>query len=495
MVIRLFVRKASRSTATGALILMAAQGIYLLLGFLIQVILGRCYGAVNYGLYGIVMSILIWVELAVNSGVPEAMPKLISDRIGNSDLLIVSGIKLTTIIGLAGTFTLAMLAWPISSVFRDSEIARLLIFSSPDIFFYSIYALFQGVLSGRRQFSCKGLMIILYISCKFILYSLAALFGMDLIWLFIANCLSSILGLICLWKIVRPDIGLWKSSHIDVGIMKFSSSIALYWLCFYLFLNMDLWFVKGLIKDESLLGCYVAASVIAKLPLYLFTTLNGMALPLIAGAHATDNLGSMVKYTVNILSVGLVLGGTMTLVASINAEFFVKILFGETYFFAGELLSILVWGVFLAGISSFLSSWLIAIDWKNIAVILSIAVIFLDLPLLYFLIINFSIKGAAISVICGAAVSCSFGVFFLRNSPPFRKAMEVTKKVFCGFIVAIFAYLLMPEWCFSSHILCRAIANVILIGIFIGLCVFLRVFCLEDMLSVRKLVFGAADDI
>jgi O-antigen/teichoic acid export membrane protein len=59
--------------------LLASRLCYFVFGYVIAVILARKLGAAEYGIYGVVMSQLLWLEMASNAGIQGATAKLIAD--------------------------------------------------------------------------------------------------------------------------------------------------------------------------------------------------------------------------------------------------------------------------------------------------------------------------------------------------------------------------------------------------------------------------------
>jgi O-antigen/teichoic acid export membrane protein len=70
-------RSGASVAARGTIELLVARGCFLVSGYLIAVILARGLGPLEYGVYGVVMSLLVWLEMLGSIGVPGAMTKRI----------------------------------------------------------------------------------------------------------------------------------------------------------------------------------------------------------------------------------------------------------------------------------------------------------------------------------------------------------------------------------------------------------------------------------
>jgi O-antigen/teichoic acid export membrane protein len=70
-------KEASLTLARGTAQLLAARGCFMIMGYLISIILARGLGPTEYGVYGVVMSVLLWIEMAASAGIPGATASLI----------------------------------------------------------------------------------------------------------------------------------------------------------------------------------------------------------------------------------------------------------------------------------------------------------------------------------------------------------------------------------------------------------------------------------
>jgi O-antigen/teichoic acid export membrane protein len=67
--------------ARGTVQLIFARGCFMVGGYFIAVTLARELGPVDFGVYGVIMSVLVWIEMASSSGVPAATAKLVPEYV------------------------------------------------------------------------------------------------------------------------------------------------------------------------------------------------------------------------------------------------------------------------------------------------------------------------------------------------------------------------------------------------------------------------------
>ena len=70
--------------ARGTAVLVLSQSCMLVLGYLTVVILAREFGPVTYGAYGVIMSVLVWLEESGRNAIPTATTKLVAEATDGS---------------------------------------------------------------------------------------------------------------------------------------------------------------------------------------------------------------------------------------------------------------------------------------------------------------------------------------------------------------------------------------------------------------------------
>ena len=129
----------TKATATGSIYALSSRIIFLVCGFTIHLFLARYLGPERYGLYGVVMSILIWVEFSVLTGIPSTYRKVISED-GNMTDSVLHSIRKLFIPYCLFVMTVFLLITPlVSTTFGDSRLLLLLLIAGIDIPFYGMF--------------------------------------------------------------------------------------------------------------------------------------------------------------------------------------------------------------------------------------------------------------------------------------------------------------------------------------------------------------------
>ena len=77
----------ANQAARGAAVLVFSQGCYLTLGYFAVVCLAREFGLAAYGAYGVIISVLVWLEESGRTAIPTATAKLVAERTTGSAAL------------------------------------------------------------------------------------------------------------------------------------------------------------------------------------------------------------------------------------------------------------------------------------------------------------------------------------------------------------------------------------------------------------------------
>lgn len=121
-------------------------------GYLCHLLVGRFFGPLDYGVYVVVINLLMILQYFLHSGVPVALSKLVSEKKFVNDSLKSSGIITQSGIVFA-VFSLYFLSADIiASFLNDPGLVKYIRISSIFIPFYGFYCLFDGYLNGLRHY-------------------------------------------------------------------------------------------------------------------------------------------------------------------------------------------------------------------------------------------------------------------------------------------------------------------------------------------------------
>jgi O-antigen/teichoic acid export membrane protein len=332
-----------RHAARGAAMLTAAQLCLTASAYVVAVVLARWLGPADYGVYGIVYSVLLTVELVARLGIPQAVSKLIAERPPGLPGLEATGVTLTLIVSVA-VFVAFWLAAPVlADAFHVRDGAHLFRIAAVSIPLYSLYIMADHILNGRRRFGLESVGIVLHSLSKLAGILLLHALGISIVGALIVNALASAFACAFLLQrlgapILMPTLRYWEP------ILRLALPVGTSLGAMQLLLSIDLWLLNavGVGVPEADKGLYVAAINLARMPNLLAFVMFAVLIPSIAHALATVDVASAqrsargaIRFLIALLVPGCAL-------IAVNARELMAVLFSAPYADGAPLLVLLI---------------------------------------------------------------------------------------------------------------------------------------------------------
>lgn len=416
------------------ILLLISQVVFLVSGYAINVGLARILGPRDFGTFGVVMSLLLVVELFVITGIPIALQKYVAENIEASRLLLRRTLPWHLLYSLV-VFGLFWLASPlIARLLKDASLTFYLQIAGIDIIFYGLYKYFLSLQNGLHQFGRQTISGIAYALSKPLAIFILVFLGYGITGAVLGNMLGSVGGLLIGLLLIRlPEI---KSKLDSVPFFKFAFTNVFYFVGLQLLFSIDIWFVKSFLSDE-LVGQYVSASSVAKIPYFLSLAISAALLPSISRATKAND-EKRVRDIVRIsLRYWLMLLFAMIVVVSSTSDSLILLFFGEAYLEAGPILAVLFTAIALLTFSAVMNTILISRDRLVACLEVIGGLIFLDVLANAILVPRFGGMGAASATLLVAIVSIILsGLLLLRNTGVILPSSSAVRTMVAG--VAVF---------------------------------------------------------
>jgi lipopolysaccharide exporter len=334
---------ATRLAAIGTLLHSGAHLWLTVCSYVVAIILARGLGPELYGVYGIVYSVLLGVELIGRFGIPEGLSKLIGENKDTDLDLVRTGMTLSLVLYL-GIFALFWVCSPLmASLFHIPEGTALFRIASLDIPIYGIYITCVHIMGGWRRFKIDSASIAVYASVKAVGALMLLYLGLSVRAALIINVMASVVGLIFIACYI--PLGAFRPSLQSARrILVMAAPIALLSLSSPILLSMDIWILGALLdeSDRAAIGFYVAANSVARAPNIAIFVMMTVLIPSIADAVARSDMQLVRRYVrgaVKFLCLTLVPVCAMT---ALQAEELIELLYSAQYTPGGIYLRILV---------------------------------------------------------------------------------------------------------------------------------------------------------
>jgi O-antigen/teichoic acid export membrane protein len=270
--------------ARGVVQLFAAHACFMGSGYFISVLLARGLGPAEYGDYGVILSVLVWIEIVAGAGITGAVAKLIPQHEGQA-LVVERTARTLLLLASVGLFCLC---WFSASAFaRLFDIAggeALFRLAIVDLPLSGLYFSYRGALLGNRRFGVWSLGLIIYSQTKLAGIVLLILLGPSVSGALLVNVLATAGALLFLGVKSSPSISP-PSLPLALLTLRVALPIALYLVTLQVLLSLDLWCLKGLGGGPGeVVGFYVAAGNVARLLLIVPTVLAAVLFPSLSWA-------------------------------------------------------------------------------------------------------------------------------------------------------------------------------------------------------------------
>lgn len=335
--------KAARGTLWHAL----AQGTVMLSAYVVAVVLARSLHPAAYGVYGLVYSVLMTVELVGRLGIPQAVSRMIAEEGGDTARLEATGFGLAALVylGLFAGFWLAAPELAAVLGLEAEEGARLFRIAALDIPFFGLFFMAIHVLNGHRAFAKEAAANIVYAATKAVGIGLLALLGASVEGALLVNVAGSAVGLALLFALVGR-IRFALDRGLARRILRLAVPVGLVGLGTQVTIGVDLWSLGLFGGDvaEAVRGHYVAALNIARMPNVLAFVMTAVLIPSLARAlaeGAPDLARRTLAGALRFLALTLLPGCVLV---AVEAGPLLELLFSAAYLPGAGLLRLLIFG-------------------------------------------------------------------------------------------------------------------------------------------------------
>jgi len=409
----------TKTAAIGSIYALSSRVIALAGGFIIHIFLARWWGPQGYGVYALIMSILLWVELSVLAGILSTYRKVVSEDQG---MLASARYSLKTLflpycLLIMGVYFIASPI--ISHVLDDNRLLPLLLIAGIDIPLVALYHAHLSIMNGSREFLRENLSISVYALSKVLLIILFAFYSFGLEGALIGNFLASLSGLVVAFSFVRRLQSPERKTQIRClkpRIVSFGLPYLLYILTTMLLVHIDMWFVKFLLKDDAMTGFYAVSYSLSRPLSFLLGGVTTVIFPSLSRSLSQDNIALSQKYIKQAVRVFVLTLLPLAVMICSTSDRLITLLFTSSYLPATNALKILAFGHSFFAIFLLLLNFIAAGNKPAHSFSISVTLVPLAIILNYFLINLYGIHGAALATTTISAIGVlGSGIYVWRR--------------------------------------------------------------------------------
>jgi O-antigen/teichoic acid export membrane protein len=295
--------------------------------------------------------------------------------------------------------------------------------------------IYLGSLNGARFFGKQAFSVIVHSGVKLLVIFTIILLGFKVKGVIFGLILSAVIATFVARNYCQYD----KRDEVFEAkrFLAFAVSMIIYVFCISSITNVDLLFVKSLLKSNEATGLYTAAANVAKLPVIFFSSFGTVLFPSISAAISRNNMELFEKYVHQALRYVLLGLVPLTFIISSSAKEVIEILYTANFSGAIIPLSILVFGISFSVLLSLLATVVIGSGSPRVAMSIALILLPLDVALNLFLIPGYGLAGAATattltflagSVVLGLYIYTRFKI--LMNVSSFLKILFASTVIY-----------------------------------------------------------------
>lgn len=475
----------------GTVYLTIAQMVALVSGYAIHFGLGRILGAQNYGVFGVILSLLTVAEIFLIRGFRDAVSKYVSEFRDKAGIIKHKGIKIELIFSTIAFCLYFYFARYIAILLKDPNLTNYIRLSAVIIPIMSIYSVYIGYLSGRRMFGKQAIAICIH--------SFGKIGGVYLFVLLGFGIFGAIGGYILgvgIALIIAGYFSMDKTDNVNAfpssKLINFAIPLIVFSGAITLLMNLDLLFVKALTESNVQTGFYTSALTITRAPYYIFFALSITLLPSISKSTSTNNLPQTQDYISKSLRYLLISILPLAFFVSGSAGEVIKLTYSSEYISAANPLSILIFGITFITIFYVLATIITGSGNPRVSMAMALSLVPIDVGLNLLLIPEYGLEGAATAT----TITCLIGLVISAIYVKKKFGMLMSGKSFSKILVGSSVLFIIPQFFIVSGLLFIVYA-IVMFGVYFLILLALKELNEDDkefisrMLpdSIKKMIF------
>ena len=308
-----------------------ARGCVVASSFVASAILTRALGPANFGVYGVVISQLMWLEMLMNAGVPSATAQLMADN-RHEQAAVESSARALLVCWSLVLLAICWVAAPwVADLMRIPDGTVLLRIALLDLPFMAIFVSYDGALNGRRLFSALAAVQVAYGAIKLAGILLLLVLGISVQGALVAYVVAT--GVVAAVLVMRyRPFGSGPRRSIVKQILAITAPMAVYLVSIQVLLSLDLWSLKALWTGSGdVLGHYVASMNLSKMLLVISGAQSGVVFASVAWALAENGAARARQHIQDAIRFGLVLAVAAWVLLALNGSEVLALLYSRPY--------------------------------------------------------------------------------------------------------------------------------------------------------------------
>lgn len=384
-----------QSRLSGALALLVAQGVVLVLGYLTHPLIGRLLGRDAYGVYGVVLAVQSIVGLILTLGVPVAVSRFVAQDEQHAHSTLKQALRIQTIVALFVALVTFLASNTIARLLGDAGLTPYIRLTAGIVFLQAYYPVFLQFLSGLHRFNRQALLMSLYAVAKLV-GAVTLIFVWHVYGAFAGFAVGGVLaGMLGWWWTWSVGGRAHKALPLR-SFLQFSGTYVLTLVGLQVLISLDLFMVKALLHEDALAGYYNAAVTLSRISYMLLQALAFILLPSVSAlTRPGESHDVAARFIADAIRYLIMLIVPSVAIAAATTKPLIILFFSSEYLPAAPVLTVLMVGTGSLGFYLLLTNIVAGAGRPATGLVITMTMVFASGGLGYLLIPALGLLGAA----------------------------------------------------------------------------------------------------
>lgn len=402
----------------GTIYIGVAKAYFMATGLAIYVVLPRVLTVEQFGLYSVVVGVTSVINAVVMNGTVLTVSRFVAGNVERVQAIKSKALHVQALIGGSIAVVYYGVAPWLAGALHDERLTTYFQLTALITLAYAFYAVFMGVLNGRRQFLRQAFLDSMYSTFKVV-------FVIGMAWLS-----GAVMGALMGWVIAGVaalvvSIGM-VGRAAPVGqvqakeLLRFQSWLLVYTLIINLLQKVDLLLVKALSSSDPVIaseqaGYYNAVMTIANVVFQSIVAITSVAFPFVAQAASGADHRAIKQYMTHTMRFSLMVMACLATLFVGNAGGLLGLIYRPEYLAGTDALRIAPFGMLMFGWLSVLCSLISGSGHPRVAVGLAAITCLADAVLNSLFIPVWGLAGAAAATLIAMSLGVALGSVYVHR--------------------------------------------------------------------------------
>jgi len=424
----------------GSSYMISSEAIYFLSGYLVHIVAANNVSPLDYGRFGIVMSLMGIIYVLLSSGLPQSLTKHIAEGFDAKQTYF-KVLRYQLIISLVLFALLFSSSTHISTLLGDKDLEVYIKAVSFLIPLRSIFHINRGFLNGLSNFGYSSIMSVVNNIGKSLLAIIFLLMGYGVLSMIGSYIVATFLAMVLSFKYIyntgMPTGKKTKSSNL----LFFSVPLIIFTICYTIIDCIDIFFIKAMIADSNATGYYNGAKVISSTIMAIGFAISYTTLPYVSKINSNQNHYEMQNFIGNVMRYLFLILCPITICISLTSAELIALFFPIDYVIASDSLKVLTISTSFFAIFVVQASIITGLGNPKLPMITSLFLIPIFIILNVQLIPKYGMVGSPISsLICTITGTVILSSFLIRRYQKLLLLKNMKFMIAMNIILFLFIY-------------------------------------------------------